>query len=319
MKEYNWLPSECAPKDYPIYLHKAHFKTNNGNVISIPNKRLVKNGWGTIGSTHIVGDALKAIPNELFISWFSVAENKYYEGNYILPTNIIQALFEVETIHTRTQQKVKYKRIITGLAPGGLISIWLAGPGIQKEVASFRALENEIEWNELFPAMQMNRKEYVEFILNKDTDAATRQLITAGNIPLTKWKEYQKKYNWELKLTHKDNFRSKTAMIEMVNGEKEMVFIKTNITEFKETAIPNYFRIAWDDKNHNSYASKVYLDKDEIFETFKKLYESEESHNEMRIAIEIDRYNSMIVVFVENKSEKIALKNVKVKIYEAQS
>src|SRR5438046_1377285 len=94
MDKYKWLPTECAPKRYPMTILRGDLIFKNGGSIYIPEGKILYNGWGETGSTHLAGDAFKPVPYKLSITWFSYTEDKFYQGIVDLPYDTISKLFE---------------------------------------------------------------------------------------------------------------------------------------------------------------------------------------------------------------------------------
>ncbi|MCP3873094.1 MAG: DUF2931 family protein, partial [Desulfobacteraceae bacterium] len=85
MKKFEWLPTECAPKNYPMKIVRGDFIFKNKNSIYIPDGRFIMDGWGEVGSIDIVGEDFKPLPVRLRILWFSYTEDKFYAGDFDLP------------------------------------------------------------------------------------------------------------------------------------------------------------------------------------------------------------------------------------------
>ena len=130
---HEWLPTESAPRRYPVQLVSGDLLFDDDGVY-IPDGRLVMNGWGEIGSTHIVGDDLKPLPTSLDLTWFSYAENVFYAGDFTLDGDRLAQMFARGLQAPTRDERADYSRLIVGMAPGGLICVWLAGAGIVHEV-----------------------------------------------------------------------------------------------------------------------------------------------------------------------------------------
>jgi hypothetical protein len=94
MDKYEWLPTESSFANFPMRIVTGDFIFNDGTSIYIPSSRIINNGWGVIGSTHIVGDKLKLLPAKIKIAWFSFVEDKFYSGVFTLPHDKIEILFK---------------------------------------------------------------------------------------------------------------------------------------------------------------------------------------------------------------------------------
>jgi len=68
MNKYDWLPSESAHESFPMRIVKGDLILKDGTSIYLPDRRIVYNGWGVVGSTHIVGETLKALPEKIDIT-----------------------------------------------------------------------------------------------------------------------------------------------------------------------------------------------------------------------------------------------------------
>lgn len=86
MRKYDWIPTECAPKNYPIQIYKGDFYYGDKGRIYIPDGRAVDIGWGEMGSVNIAGDKLKEAPHTLELTWISFTEKKNYKGRFELDT-----------------------------------------------------------------------------------------------------------------------------------------------------------------------------------------------------------------------------------------
>lgn len=93
MEKYYWLPTECAPKNYPARIYSGYLVYEGGSVY-VPSSAFINNGWGEIGSTHAVGDDFKPVPYRLDLTWFSYTESKFYTGSFELPKEKISQLFQ---------------------------------------------------------------------------------------------------------------------------------------------------------------------------------------------------------------------------------
>src|SRR5690625_7350708 len=95
-------------------------------------------------SSHIVGPDLKPLPDRLDIKFFSYTENQFYHGKFELPYDDIRRLFKE---WDRLNDRPAYNRIMTGVAPGGAVAVWLTGQVKTTEVFFGKAepVEGEIE------------------------------------------------------------------------------------------------------------------------------------------------------------------------------
>ncbi|AXT53808.1 DUF2931 family protein [Aquimarina sp. BL5] len=311
-KKYDWLPTECAPEIYPVRIHEGYLITKDGSSIEIPNGgRTVQNGWGQIGSTYIVGDELKPIPQKLKITWISYAENKFYSGDFDLPSEKMSQLFEKGFLDRRNK-KDNYSRIVVGLAPGGIVSVWMLGSGSTVEIAQFVAQETDMKINDLVPNTNLDRETYVAKRMNGLKEDKLQKLNEVG-IRTDIWNLYRKRFFWKPVYNFKSQAEATKILIDFFNGERIYTFSKNpSLTSFQDFAVPKYTRFYWVDNNKNEFGSKIYFDEKEMYETFDKIFANPKVKQAV-LNFEVDKYNSNIKVFVESDVERLELKKATIK------
>lgn len=313
MNKYEWLPTETAPTNYPIYLHQAYFKTKDDIFIRIPDKRTVYYGWGSTGSVHISGEDYKPVPNSVSLTWLSYTENKYYKTSFELPEKRISELFEKGFLNPKNNKRETYNRIGVGIAPGGLVVVWVMGTFHQIEVATGQGQITEIDFKEMIPSTEMTQAEFTEMILKEEVEDSVLKEIKAGEIPYKRWQDYRKKYDWKLALTHQEEFTPEHARISMLNGEQDVQYFDGKIKPLLENwAIPSSTRLQWRDENENLFAAQIYFDEKETTEAFKLLGGNDKK---ITISAQVARFNDSIQIQISNEDQEIPLQKAKIKIY----
>ena len=313
MNKYEWLPTETAPKNYPVYLYQGSFGTRNNGFIRIPDKRTVYYGWGEIGSIHISGEDLKDVPEKLSLSWLSYSENQYYKLETKLPLTQIDSLFQRELINAHNQNKEHFNYIGVGIAPGGMVSVWMIGTGYQKEIGNYYGDKIDIDFQEMISTTNLTQEEYTDMILKEEVEDSVLKEIKAGEIPYKRWQDYRKKYDWKLALTHQEKFTPEHARISMLNGEQDVQYFDGKIKPLLETwAVPSSTRVQWRDANGNLFASQIYFDEKETTEAFKLLGIAD---TKITISAQVARFNDSIQIKISNDDQEIPLQKAKIKIY----
>lgn len=313
MNKYEWLPTETAPKNYPVYLYQGYFTTTKDDIIRIPDSRTVYYGWGNTGSIHISGEDLKSVPESLYLSWFSYTENKYYKLQEQLPSGIIENLFQKELLNSHSQNKEHFNYIGVGIAPGGMVSVWMIGTGYQKEIGNYYAELTEIDFKDMIPTTEMTQEEYTEMILKEEVEDAILKEIKAGEIPFERWQDYRKKYDWKLALTHQEEFVPEHARISMLNGEQDVQYFDGKTKPLLETwAVPSSTRVQWRDSDGNLFAAQIEFEEQETVAAFEAMGKTDQK---IVLTARIAKYNDSIKIEVSNAEEAIELQNTKVKIY----
>ena len=189
---FEWLPTECAPKKYPMKIVQGDLIFENGRAAYIPSGKILDNGWGKQGSIHIVGDSFKPVPVKMEIVWFSYTENKFYGGSFDLPHKKMFELFHEGFFMPSTGQKTTYSTIMVGVAPRGEISVWL-GMGIVVEVASFQAEEIDFDWKRVLNNPDVSREEYIQEILKNRLNEKELAILEKEGPPKGQWKNIYRK------------------------------------------------------------------------------------------------------------------------------
>lgn len=221
-EKYAWDASPTAPKGYPVQVYQGRFTDAAGKATTIPNGHYLQDGWGTSLITWIADEDTKALPAKLHLTWFSFAENKFYTGDFPLPVQRIADLFREGYYNKR--KKETYDRFVVGMAPGGMLVVWLRGQN-QVELARFQAKETEVDWDEFY-YRSVGGNSYGKADRARDVKeeqqklpAAVQQQVKQHTLNAGQWEQYRKKYKWILKTTAGDKFEDYS--VRYWNGEQE--------------------------------------------------------------------------------------------------
>ncbi|WP_378175736.1 DUF2931 family protein [Aquimarina sp. SS2-1] len=318
MEKYEWRPTASAPKYNPMQIHKGRLIYANGESIYIPSGHTLHQGWGKIGPTHIVGDDQKPVPVKLEITWVSYLEKKFYKGSFDLPAEKIQSLFEEGYIN-RLGKKDTYDDINIGLAPGGVIVVWLLGGGRTVDIGRFQASETEVSIKEFAPGAIITMEEFMNSVLEEDFSEEVKAKMNPDSISFGKWDAYRQKFFWKPSVQFQKEGKLQEIRITFYNGES-IYTIGTNkvLDRFQEYAIPDHIRMEWVDQNNNEFGTRIYFDENEIHSVFHKFYETP-NQKPAELVLKIDQYNSELKLFLQNESEKIDIKGARIKIYETSN
>lgn len=324
--KYKWLPTECADYNYPMRIIEAKLIFKDKDYASIPNAKDVNNGWGEVGSTYLVGEHLKPIPEKLMILWFSFAEDKFYSGVFDLPYEKMKALFEEGYIHPSDGKKVTYDRIMVGIAPEGEISVWLSG-AIVTEVANFQAQPAKVDWVKMSDNPDVSRRDYVRIMLDSVLEGMpasldkrgvphsiwrTPQEIAKLGVPHGLWEMYRERYFWEPSIAGLS--RPSRIWIKSWNGEKH--YFDFPVSEFKRKAsvVPSRIKIDWRDPKGRRFGADITFEEQEVFKAFKKF--NKHNPNEiLKLQIEIGDISPTVGVSLRNSEFVLPLKLIKVDVY----
>ena len=287
MDVFEWSPTECAEQKFPMQIIRGDFYFKDHPSVYIPKKTIVKNGWGEIGSIHIVGEPIKPIPLKLKLTWFSFAENKFYYGDFDLPLRRLKELFQTGFFSPITKKTSTYRRILVGMALEGGVSLWTAGDGIVRHVEDFVANESSGNWSEIFDNESITREEYIASVMERALGVEQYAELRSVGLPNDHWKRIMSQYSWEFQTPGVDLIR---VWIKTLNGELEFHDYENGqdqIAERKKRACPITFRIDWRSANCKYYSTDVFLDAAKTFVLFKRM-SSESSDEKMTLQIEMN-------------------------------
>jgi hypothetical protein len=310
MDRYEWLPTESAYKRFPMSIVKGNLIFNDGASLYIPNRKIINNGWGEIGSIHVVGERLKLLPTQIEISWFSYAEDKFYSGVFDLPFDKINNLFKTGMQSPITGRKTTYENIIVGVAPAGNISIWLMADGDVLLVASFKAKEAKMDWKSITKNDRIPRNTYIDYVLNDSLSKEQVSDLKLHGVPYDKLEAYEKQYSWTPEVIGSKPVHS---WLKTYNGEREFVdFIKKNNRNLR--SVPKHIDILWQDQFGKRYTGDITFDENEILLAYQKLSAGQEGH-EMKLQIEINEKSYDINVSLKDSKYILQLKKAVVKVF----
>jgi len=269
MKRYEWLPTESAPEDYPVYLIEGHLFFPGGGAIYIPDRRNVYNGWGKAGSIHVIGDERKPVPVRLALKWYSYTEDKFYSGSFDLPADRLAALFEDGVIDLWDNERIDYSRIIVGMAPGGGVSVWLRARMLTLEVATFRAQSVNFPWTAVLDNDAISREAYRERVLKRSLGEDGLARLRHEGVPADWWQRMRRPYRWEPVVTGAGE--PTQLWIRTYNGEQEPFLIEGAAPPRSARAVPRHVRLEWTGASGKPYSAEVDMDEHEVFDAFARL------------------------------------------------
>jgi hypothetical protein len=277
---YDWLPTECAPAACPMFLVKGRLLFAGGGGIPIPDQRHVSNGWGRRGSTHIVGPAKKPAPAQLALAWFSHTENKFFAGVFPLPERAIAELMATPIADTHAGNS-SFNRIIVGMAPGGLVSVW-AGATIEAlEVATFEAPEVDLPWETVLKNPDITREEYVQAVLTQKLGAEGLEQLRRQGVPVGLFQGYRKQYRWRPWVTGAGT--PDRLQIRSFNGENAVILPTGPIVPRELRPVPSQILLDWVAPGGERILAEITFDEGEVFEAFSSLTQGSDVQLGLRI------------------------------------
>lgn len=305
-KKYKWSANVSAPREYPIEVYTGAI----GGVYFSQMGGFSNSGWGGVGSN----DYINAIPPErLDITWLSYVDNKFYTGDWKLPTEKIKELFE-KGFYYKSFDKAKiqpYDYINIGLGPKGMVVVWVMGIGEQIEVARYQAHETIIDPKLITESEKyMFEKDYAKDMLTYNgtiSKDVRKQIEKYGYPPPEIYESYREKYLWKPKVILPEGCKVTSMYIKMCNGESEDPYDRP--IDMKYRALPYAIQIEWsigNGKQKKRYISRIaFTDDSEYWAKYLEAQGEDE--------IPVDFYKNEIRKLFElnidkNKSSELLLK-----------
>lgn len=311
MKEQlEWAPGVCAPKLYPVEVYRGDFYTAT-DWLSIPNGGIVDAGWGDNGMNMDYGNI---IPDGFEITYFSYLESKFYTGKFELPKERIKQLFDVGLIGYRTKKYVTYDAIIVGMAPGGVLVVWIQSRDNQIEIGRYQAIEIDLEWKIFAPTVGESRKdEHIKVVINESPGALAN--FKKNGLMLGLWDTYRIKYKWRPAFEFPAGSSVEGIDLKMYNGETFFVWGEELATNaFEPRALTWRINLLWTDEHGQDYGGDIDFDEAEIFEAYKQIYRNDKNQDAELVFKYNDTRSSLIIVLRSN-TEEIELRKCRIGIF----
>ena len=315
MDKFDWLATESAPKNFAMKIVSGDFIFPNGRSLYVPDGKRIHKGWGNGVSTHIVGEDFKPLPNRLDITFFSYTEDVFYQGSFELPYDKILSLFEAGHYSIKDKAQGNYTKIMAGVAPGGVVAVWLYGPDKITEVFYGKAEKANIPWTRINKNPSITRDDYIRLVQEDTINSEALEALKRDGIPYGLWDTYRPRYLWQPvfsasrppKIIHEINY---------YNGEKDYLYYPLDRSIAAERrAIPREMIFFWISPKGKPLKLKIYFNESEIFDAFYQLAAAESTQLDLEFDLHRLEQRKNVSVYLRNNNEAVHLKNTKIDIY----
>jgi len=270
MTKFDWKATESAPKNYPMEVVAGTFLYHGEDSLGlyVPAGKLLYRGWGQMVSSHIVGEDLKPLPDRLEITFFSYLEDQHYQGTFDLPYEKILTLFRDGW---NGGERPTYDRIMVGVAPGGIVAVWLTGRARTDEIFFGKAEPVEMPLIGMRGRIVDNRDAYVQGALKHALEPAVLEFIRQNGIPFDKWSQLRTRYKWK-PVFGRGNAPHDGAMTDFFNGElEELFFPMSDETASLGRAVPKKMQFTYRSSEGWAYLYIIHFDEEETTAAFQQL------------------------------------------------
>ncbi len=286
METFDWLATDSAPENHPMQIVRGDFVLSNGGSLYIPDTRTLYKGWGAMESLHIVGPDLKPLPTGIEITFFSYLEDVFYRGSFDLPHDKIIELFKNGYYSPKRRADTTYEYIMTGIAPGGAVAVWLAGTDRVTEVFYDRAEKVDLPWSEISENPGISREEFVRLTIEESVGAGSLPKLDSENEVIDRWDKYRTTYRWQ-PLVDAVPSPALINAIDYFNGELD--YLRYPLDEAIAAVsrpVPKRLTYIWRNSKNNSYWVKYYFDETEIFAAFDELAPDGQTALQLELKVE---------------------------------
>ncbi|MCM0084227.1 DUF2931 family protein [Geomonas sp. Red32] len=281
-EKFDWLPTECAHRKFPMTLIKGDLILKDGHSLYVPAKAIIDNGWGELGSTHIVGETMKSLPVKLTATWFSYTENKFFSGDFELPYDSILKLVRT-MISSRTGKKPTAYWFLVGFGPEGAVSVWVAAEGITEEVGNYKAKEVTLDWKVVLDNDDISRSDYINEVLRDSLTSQQQKELKEHGVLQGISGYYSKQYKYNLSVGGQTK---RELWLRTLNGEQEYFDFNhtSNVRTYR--GLPQNITVYWENKTGLGIGAHIFFDEAEINAAYKRL-SAETGDRPMELKLEI--------------------------------
>ncbi|NIF06855.1 DUF2931 family protein [Chryseobacterium sp. Tr-659] len=330
MTKYEWTEGTSAPLGYPMEVYNGGIECEGGEWVGLgfgiaPGR----NVWGAIN--HGMGNGFKSLPTRLDFIWMSYLENQFYMIDTAIDTAKIKEYFskgyQVKVTNGSGEtEHLNYNEIGVGMAPGGVVVVWVAGVGVQKEVGRYQGKKVTIPESEIAKLDSHEnrfwRKDYLDEVLNngKVIPAEIREKNKGKPIPFGLWDTYRTRYSWKLSFELPENAKldpSTDVGVSAVNGEWEQLdAAKISLLGNELRAIPRTIGFDFIGSDNKKYGADCDLNEKSGFEAFKAVFGDDPNSTKANIIVKVNESNSYFTIILKGENGKEAfIKTDKIEVF----
>ena len=307
MEAHAWNVTESAPAERPMQVVSGALSHDSGHSVYVPDLKIFCNGWGTVGSSHVIDGAVGPLPTRLELCWFSFAENAFYALDVELPQKDITERFCEGFENPLNATTSSFSMINVGVAPWGEVSLWLCGPGAAVEVASFVATQTSRDWRLVTSNDELPRRQYIERVLRDFLNERAWARLNEFGVPKGVYSSYRQRCCWKPIVV---GGQPLTLSIRMLNGELEP-FSYSRTPQAAQRATPKHAVLVWAGSTGNIFVSKLTFDEEETFAAFRKLADA---HPDNQMVLDLECSDTTFTVDVSLRDDRFLLPLERVKV-----
>jgi len=329
-RDYKYSIDAGYPPSYPmVYDYHGSYFSNAGGV---PFLYFYPPSGGAVywpeGSQATVLSEKNPLPNKIHVQWYSVIEDKFWEGEHDIDQTLLRRLEGYTVLNLLNRNEKSFTQLFSFnvyVVPGGLVSLWVSGGGETFLLAQFQAKPmkedpnwskfyrssvsryTDIEPREIFKDSRMRRAQ--TFIDNSLKGKAERFDISKNYLTSMPWKSLMKKYPWELKI-NTAYFKLTDYFVAYSNGERLYTYINTQQLD-KDRSIPFEIYMYYQDDQKKLNRIDISFDNDEIMKAFQSINLLPPVQGNIALYIDFNPEYKSIFTYLVKKEHKIELKKIR--------
>jgi hypothetical protein len=323
--KFDWNAGFSAPKFYgstgPFVEYFYQGKSIAGN-----SGASIAPGWGETSGGVTGGDKYKPVPDSVAVNWVCGADRINYKGGMKLPREKMLALFKEGTTDPYDGRHLEYGIVMAGMAPGGNVTIWMRGSGVNKEIMKFKAkdigiwMKDDNYYNEFRTKVRK---------VHKDSEANVFKYL--HGIPYSIWETGEKEYDYDVGFSSEDgttkyNFTSliftKDGSVFTISGDKVSIekqdwnnfqYLPNN-NKVKKRKLPVQIQLdALSNDRNTHYSTMIVMPQNfqEIFATPYQNPKTKQMEHYDRLVFGIYKGNERGVIWLEGKGKREKLMEFK--------
>ncbi|MFJ1430396.1 DUF2931 family protein [Capnocytophaga canimorsus] len=345
-RKYVWQSEVVVPSGYPAAVYGSFYTKKDAQDagMSAPiglGGELVRGNhdvpfpcWEICGPAvsddYMSLDNPRRLPEAFNVTWMSFVDGYEYHCEGDIDTEKIQQLMEegypLASVYDSTIRKEDFNGIRIGLAPGGVVILWVKSSIFSLEIARYQATKKRIEFvdkkedwghngnnsiwmrNYVFEKYTLPKNK----LLLRNDDFATKltepvTLEDVKNVPYGIWDKWHQRYPWKIKLlTTKDTPTIRIVAISCFNAEEILLLgdrvLRDSKIEYEvqdkhklihqpPMGIPSKIYIDWYAKDDIAYYLEYQLNESELSEGFAQAFQGQEN-TEGELIIEVNQTKS---------------------------
>lgn len=256
-KKYEWSMSISTPTEYPVVIQRGFM----GKSFFGPS--CVNSSWGT--GIEVSKKDFFDVPDSFEITWLSLVERKFYKGKWNLPKEDIKQY--LENGFNNKNKKIGFNKIQIGLAPKGMVVVWLSGDSKKQiEIGRYQGSQIILDSTDVYGSSKfMFKKDFINKKLSdpKFISLDIKETIKKHGYPSPSiYNTYREKYIWEPHIILPNGCKISEMTVRMCNGEYET---GTSTLYSDQRSVPYLLKVTWKDEKEHEFISRVVFIEDKEY------------------------------------------------------